>query len=49
MRKIPNNAFELFARSIHNEIRIFYDDPKNKREFEVWKRERLKSRTSDCK
>ena len=40
MRKLPNNALEILAKSTYNEIRIFYENPKNIEKFELWKRER---------
>ena len=48
MRKLPNNALEILAKHTYNEIKTYFDDPKNKRKFEAWRQAR-KSRTSDYK
>ena len=40
MRKAPNNSLDILARTTYNEIRIFYDNPKNIEKFNAWKRKR---------
>lgn len=42
MRTPSRNALDILAKHTYNEIRIFYDDPKNKKKFEAWKRQRDK-------
>ena len=33
MRKLPNNSLDILARTLHKEIRIFYENPKNIEKF----------------
>lgn len=40
MSRLPNNNLEILAKSTYNEIRIFYDNPKNIEKFNAWKRKR---------
>lgn len=49
MRKVPNNSLEILAKTTYNEIRIFYDDPKNNEKFNAWKKQRNRRGQSDLK
>ena len=42
MRKLPNNSLEILAKSTYNEIRIFYENPKNIEKFNNWKKQKNK-------
>ena len=37
---IPKQKLTQLAKFAHEEIRIFYDDPKNKEKFENWQKKR---------
>lgn len=35
---IPKQKLAQLAKDVHAEIRIFYEDPKNKQKFETWQK-----------
>lgn len=37
---IPKQKLAQLAKDVHAEIRIFYDDPKNKEKFKDWQKKR---------
>ena len=37
---IPKQKLAQLAKDVHAEIRIFYDDPKNKKKFKDWQKKR---------
>ena len=43
---IPKQKLAQLAKDLQSEIRIFYDDPKNKEKYRTWQKQR-KTKVSD--